>query len=164
MINVVQFRDSVIIEPLQALNLYHKGIFSESAVNLLLGTAQIESRMGTYLKQINGPALGVFQMEPATFIDLWMYLTRKNNDLLRSIMVYLGIASMPNLNMLVHNLAFSAIMARVKYLIIEEELPAKDDVKGLARYWKKYYNTSLGKGVEEDFISEYMNNIYSSSI
>ena len=43
------------------------GMYSESATNLLLGTAAQESRFGTYIKQINGPACGVFQIEPLTY-------------------------------------------------------------------------------------------------
>jgi hypothetical protein len=43
---------------------------SLNAIQLLMGTAAQESHLGTYLKQINGPALGVFQMEPNTEIDI----------------------------------------------------------------------------------------------
>jgi hypothetical protein len=61
-----QFRD-LIQRTLQDL-----GMHSESAVNLLLGTAAQESQFGTYFRQIGGgPALGVFQMEPDTEIDIW---------------------------------------------------------------------------------------------
>src|SRR6056297_2531573 len=45
------------------------GFYSESAVNLLMGTAAQESHLGHYIEQINGPAKGIFQMEPATFED-----------------------------------------------------------------------------------------------
>ena len=44
---------------------------SLSAVNLLLGTAAQESRLGEYIEQVNGPALGIFQMEPKTEIDIF---------------------------------------------------------------------------------------------
>ena len=41
------------------------------AIDLLMGTCAQESHMGTYLRQLGGgPALGIFQMEPFTFLDL----------------------------------------------------------------------------------------------
>ena len=52
--------------------LRHIGMWSEAAENLLLGTAAVESRMGTYLRQIGGPALG---MVHAMF---WKTLTERS--------------------------------------------------------------------------------------
>ena len=43
---------------------------SKNAQMLLLSTAAIESKCGYYIKQINGPALGIWQMEPATHTDI----------------------------------------------------------------------------------------------
>lgn len=41
-------------------------------------------------------------------------------------------------------------MTRLKYLLIPEEIP--DTVEGRARYWKKYYNTELGKGTVQHYL------------
>ena len=46
-------------------------IMSQDAVTLLTGTAAKESIVGKYVKQINGPALGIYQIEPNTHQDLW---------------------------------------------------------------------------------------------
>ena len=62
--NCLQFRD-LITRVLKEVALY-----SPAAVNLLLGTAAQESGFGTYLRQVKGPALSVFQIEEATFLDL----------------------------------------------------------------------------------------------
>ena len=35
---------------------------TDNIVNMLLETAYVESNCGEYIKQINGPACGVFQM------------------------------------------------------------------------------------------------------
>jgi len=49
--------------------LRHIGMWSGAAENLLLGTAAVESRMGTYLRQVGGgPALGIWQVEPVTHL------------------------------------------------------------------------------------------------
>ena len=75
--DVKQFKD-LIVEPV----LHAMGMYSESAVNLLLMTVAHESRMGHYIAQVGGPALGVYQIEPTTARDVVMrYLsTRKDLD------------------------------------------------------------------------------------
>ena len=65
MLDPNQFTKHIIRPALEAIDLY-----SKAAEELLLGTAIQESRL-VYLKQIGGgPALGLFQMEPATELDL----------------------------------------------------------------------------------------------
>ena len=47
------------------------GLYSLAAERLIVGTIYQESH-AKYLKQLgNGPALGVIQMEPATYGDIW---------------------------------------------------------------------------------------------
>ncbi|WP_328286209.1 hypothetical protein [Kozakia baliensis] len=65
-VDISQFKHLIVVPTLAAL-----GLGSPSAVNLVTGTALAESR-GAYLRQINGgPALGFWQMEPATHDDCW---------------------------------------------------------------------------------------------
>lgn len=119
---------------------------SEAAVNLLLGTAAQESRFGTYLRQLGGgPALGAFQMEPATYDDL-RERYRKHYPVL---MINGGAASLE------WNLKIAIVMARMKYRDDPHALPAADDLPGLAATWKRVYNTPLGKGTEAEFIENY---------
>ena len=59
---------------------------SNSAVNLLLGTAAQESRLGKYLHQINGPALGIYQCEPNTLDDIFNKYLRHRKELLRKVL------------------------------------------------------------------------------
>ncbi|MCP4762127.1 MAG: exodeoxyribonuclease V subunit gamma [archaeon] len=140
--NKNQFKE-LIEETLKEVDMY-----SESAVNLLLGTAAQESAFGTYLKQIKGPALGVFQMEPDTYRDIFDHYLKYRPNMIpwlkdRGALV------------MVYNLRFAIIMCRLRYRRVSEKLPENKDVNGLARYWKKYYNTKLGKGTEEEFIKNY---------
>ena len=45
---------------------------SPAAEALMLGTVAQESHCGRYLHQLGkGPALGIFQMEPTTYRDIW---------------------------------------------------------------------------------------------
>lgn len=119
------------------------GLGGDSAVNLLLGTAAVESAFGTYLKQIRGPALGVFQMEPATF----NWLHNKNKKRLWE----KGWLS-PIAEELVTNLELAIVFARLRYLADPEPLPAAENILGLAGYWKRIYNTHLGAGTVADFL------------
>lgn len=61
MINTNQLREYVIIPALSKLNAY-----SKDAEELLIFTCAVETNGGEYLKQIQGPALGIYQCEPTT--------------------------------------------------------------------------------------------------
>lgn len=151
-INVKQLKE-YIIEPA----LFKLGLYSESAVNLLLGTCAQESLMGTYLKQINGPALGIYQIEPLTYFDIFEHYLFSRKDLLRKVFKLIDWCYdfEPPQNVLIENLSFGTAIARIIYKRVPEALPDAHDIKGLARYWKKYYNTENGKGKPEEFILNY---------
>lgn len=128
-------------------------LYSEEAEALLLGTAAQESLFGTFLYQVNGPALGVFQMEPSTEIDIWERFLSNRVSLRRRLEDATG-ARMPG-NCLLFNLGYQIAMARIHYLRIREPLPEAGDLPGQARYWKKYYNTPKGKGREKEYIKNF---------
>ncbi len=56
---------------------------------------------------------------------------------------------------MVGNLYFAAAMCRLRYWDVPERLPDADDVRALARYWKRWYNTEQGAGHEDDFVDKY---------
>jgi len=131
---------------------------SNTAVNLLLGTAAQESNFGTYLRQLgDGPARGVFQMEPDTEMDIWKNYLSYRPGLIKTIQTVVGVSNstMTSILHLEGNLIYQIIMARLHYRRVKEPLPDVNDIKGLANYWKKYYNTALGKGTVEEFVKNY---------
>lgn len=134
------------------------GLASLAAENLILGTAAQESRMGHYLKQLGkGPALGIFQMEPATHNDIWQNYLAYHQDLAGRIWSYLPSAQrIPDPQYLVWNLKYAAAMCRVHYRRVKEPLPHATDIHALAEYWKRHYNTSAGRGTESEFVSNYL--------
>ena len=138
-------KDEVISPTLDAM-----GMDSRSAVSLLMGTAAHESRLGHFLKQVRGPARGIFQMEPATHDDIWRnYLDRRPPLMVR---VEQFLAPAPSrTQQLSTNLVYATAMARIHYWRVPEPLPAWDDIDALARYYKKYWNTYAGKATEKDF-------------
>lgn len=132
------------------------GFPSAGAVNLLLGTAAQESHFGTYLRQIRGPAKGVFQMEPATEYDIWENYLKARPHLIEKIKKVSGVIG-PDPDALECNLAYQIIMTRLHYRRRPEALPAADAIDYMAEYWKKYYNTPAGAGTEEEFKQNYRN-------
>ncbi len=49
-----------------------------------------------------------------------------------------------------YNVFLSLLFCRLYYLLKKPPVPA--DLKGRAKYWKKYYNTFLGKGTANHYI------------
>lgn len=150
-INCTQLKNEIIKPTLE-----HLGMYSESAVNLLLGTAAQESHMGKYIKQISGgPAVGIYQMEPATHDDIHTNYLSYRPGLEDKVFEFLGNAPSTLAQHLIGNLFYATAMARLHYLRVKEPLPKADDVEGLAEYWKDHYNTEAGKGTVEEFKENY---------
>ncbi len=118
-------------------------LHSPAAANLLLGTAAAESDFGTYIRQVNGPARGIFQMELGTF--LWLQAVYGKRY---SIAVH-------QFEEIEWDLKLAILFARLRYRVIPSPLPEAYDLLGLANYWKKYYNTYLGAGTVQDFLDKY---------
>ena len=146
-IRAKDLRECVIRPVLQKLDLY-----SLEAEELMLLTVAQESQMGYYLKQVNGPALGIYQIEPATYMDVLRYLRHRPE--LRNIVDSLATSSFDS-DELIWNLAYATAIARVKYAMIPEAIPLT--LEGQARYYKQYYNTLLGKATEDEAIKNYIN-------
>ena len=152
-IDIDQFR-TMVVRPV----LHYLSMHSNAAENLLIGTALQESRLH-YLHQLGGgPAIGVFQMEPATHDDIFEnYLEYK--AVLRGKVYGLQIPQSRPLNgnaaHMAGNLYYAAAMARVHYYRVPRALPGPDDVHGLAAYWKRWYNTPLGAGTVEEAIPHF---------
>jgi len=128
----------------------HLGLRSDGAERLLLGTAMTESRLWHLVQMNGGPALGVYQVEPATHDDIRRYLLhrRRLGSLVDSLL-----APWPTPEtQLITNLAYATAIARVIYWRKPEPLPTVDDIPGLAAYWKLHFNTPAGHGQTAHFI------------
>lgn len=138
----------LIKETLKEIDLY-----SEDAVNLLMGTAAQESHLGTYIRQLgSGPALGIFQMEPSTFKDIMINYLYFKPELLKKILHSCKQSMITPID-IVWNLKLAICFARLQYYRRPEPLPTTKG--GYAAYWKQFYNTHLGKGTEQEFINNY---------
>ena len=156
MINATQLRMEIIRPVLKQLE--PEIPYSIAAENLLMGTCAQESRMGSFVVQVgNGPAQGIFQMEPDTENDIWENYLFYRKELNDKIMYQIGCVNNqhPNLNEMVGNLYYQVAMARVHYYRVPMAMPEEDNVEQMAHYWKIYYNTPDGKGTIEEFVENY---------
>lgn len=142
-------REYIIIPALKYIDLY-----SEAAVNLLLGTAAQETHMGDYIRQIGGgPALGIYQIEPNTHKDVFDNFLKYRQDFCEKTRTCSVGTSMDEA--LIGSLFYQTLIARLIYYRVPEALPEADDILGLAQYWKKYFNTYLGAGKVDEFVDNY---------
>ena len=120
---------------------------SVAAEQLLMGTALQESGL-MYLRQIGGgPALGLFQMEPATHNDIWSSFL----DYRPKLQVLMGSFN-SDVSALKTDLLYAACMARIHYWRRPEPLPAENDFPAQAAYWKDHYNTREGHGSVSQYL------------
>src|SRR6185503_15996470 len=134
MIDVNQLRKYVIQPPLKSIGLYSPG-----AEELLVATAAVESRLGTFVKQENGPAVGLYQMEPNTFNDI-IHNDADVNKI--NILMVCGFRVIPDALEMVTNMKLATIMARLHYHRFPDPIPDAADIQGIWNLYKKRWNTN----------------------
>lgn len=160
MINYNQFREHIVIPVLKYLE--PEIPFSEEAVDLLMMTCAHESKGGTFLKQINGPALGVYQMEPDTHRDIWDNFLGFRSGLNHKCFRLINDAGYGLAGQMVYDFQYATAMARVHYYRVPLALPTKagytehEYLSQLASYAKTYYNTELGKAKSIDYYRDFI--------
>ena len=139
-------------------------MYSQEAEDLIFGTGLIESNYD-YLKQWNdGIARSWWQIEPGmtgaqdTIVNYLKYRPKLIKKCAIAARVpqdaFLPIMKEEHLSeLLEYNIAYAIIMCRLKYLRIPKKFPKT--VEEMSHYWKKYFNTELGKGDSEEFIEKY---------
>lgn len=132
-----------------------KDLWSPEAEELLLGTAAHESHLGTYLRQIKGPARGAFGMEPANERDIWNNYLTFRPDRVDELGFICGVV-MPSDSALEADLRYQILMARLHYRRIKQPLPHIDDLSGQAEYWDRHYNRNPHKGWPRQYIADYL--------
>lgn len=150
MVNPKQVLERVIRPVLSTL-----GLGSPAAEQLLLGTMAQESLMGLYIKQVSGPALGIYQMEPTTHDDIWENFLAYRPGLADIVRSFAGSFNGPSAVEMVGNYNYATAMARVHYFRVPDPLPAFDDIEAQAKYWKVHYNTVNGAGSPWQYTRKY---------
>lgn len=126
--------------------------YSIEAENLICGTGAQESAYGKYRKQINGPALGIIQMEPATFNDIVNNFLRYHPNIADKIkqIAHVNVFSAADL---VNNDKLAICFCRLQYY--RQSAPIPTDLNAQAAYYKQYYNTPKGKATTDQYLENY---------
>jgi hypothetical protein len=157
---VAQFRRFVVEPTLRYLDPLVP--YSEAAVALLVGTAVHESGLEFFDQWTGpddktlGPALGFFEIEEATFRDVYdRFLDLPKFVQLKERVRALTALEPSLVEQLVSNLRFQTAIARVRFFMSPRALPAADDIEGLAATWKRDYNTLAGAGTTAQWLFHY---------
>lgn len=151
MINSTQLRELIIRPTLIDLIMY-----SEDAEELMLFTCAIETNGGSYVKQVNGPALGIYQMEPKTYNDLWQNYLNKKVETLLILTTNFDCMRMPPEDRLIYDLRYATAMTRLFYSRIQEKIPNRKDLPALWSFYKRYYNTVEGSSERSKSVQKYL--------
>jgi hypothetical protein len=147
-INAAQFRQYVLEPALDAL--VPAGIPRNPAADaLVLATIAQESLLGTYLAQVDGPALGIGQIEPASLADL---ITRLTAAEYRACLTLVP----PNVTFalsLPSNLQLATALVRLFYWHKPFPLATSVTIAWLWATYKQWYNTSAGAANAAKFVT-----------
>ena len=114
----------------------------EDAVNLLLETASAETNLGETVDTTWNSGIGIMQFDPLSFVDL-------QNRISKSTLLKIKNCFDVDFKKLVvgdlrYSVFLSVLSARLKYMLIPQPIP--NNLLLRAEYWKRYYNSVLGKG------------------
>ena len=127
-------------------------LWDENSEMLVFLTGIAESGY-TNLKQVSGPALSYWQIEPDTHTFLKEYLEKPERVNLKSrILSACEMIILPSHHQLVYNMRYAAIMCRVRYLNAKPCIPFWNDAVGMAEYHAKWYNRGGKADVEKNTI------------
>lgn len=131
-----------VVQPaLLYLSQWEPRLDSPVARALMLGTAMVESNLTELQQHGGGPAVGLWQVEPATHDDIWQNWLAYRPDMhaaLRALAVF-----DPKPDEMRYNLLYACAVARLVYWRDKQPLPPMEAEK-LAIAHKRIYNTHLG--------------------
>lgn len=141
-------KNHIITPALQAINSY-----SDDRLDMVFVTGAAES-LYKHIRQIKGPALGWFQMEPKTHDSLWnSFLGSSKRRGLVNGLAYLS-KTPGDFHELEVNPWYAAAMCAIHYMRFPEPLPRAGDRMAQAVYYKEYYNTVAGKATVGGFLEK----------
>lgn len=153
---VKAFRESVIRPVLENMAKMAKdeALKGPAVEELLLGIACHESDGLLYARQIQGPAIGPYQVEVATYGDLFKNFLLYRQRLAAAVSAWDGF-SQGDPSEMAFNWYYATAVARAQLYRFPEALPAAGDLKGQAAWWKRRWNSNLGAGTVEQYIAHW---------
>ena len=127
------------------------------ALDLVYNTGLVESKY-VYLKQMKGPAVGFFQIEPWVGVSTCNDYLKFRESLMKQVAevcfldwkYFLEPKEEEWRYILTTNIAAQIVFCRLHYRRVPKPLPRT--LEEQASQWKQYYNTAKGKGTPEHFM------------
>lgn len=137
----------------ERLSIVPKG--SKDHVALLMETSAVESSRGYIVRQVGGPARGIFQMEPTTERCMRSWLKDNFPRVHDEVMAFYDKKKSPEWN-LTHNVPYNVAMSTAYYWRRMGDSLAGNitTLEDRAKVWKTHYNTYLGKGSIAGYIKK----------
>lgn len=114
---------------------------------LMLETACAETGLGQIKDKTVGAGLGLTQFDKLPFKDTKNRGMRYRAKIKAELGIDIQLVKWEHLR---YSPFLALLFTRIFYLLRKGKVP--DTLEGRARYWKKYYNTRLGKGTPEHYI------------
>lgn len=127
---------------------------ASKAIPLMVGTACAETHFGTLRDRHIQQGRGVYQLDEVRFKDIRQYMLFQRPEFNVMCINEFGI----DIQYVGYGIAIdyspllSTILCRIGYYMKPEALPAAGDTKGQAAYYKKHWNSSLGKSSTEKYL------------
>lgn len=121
-----------------------------AAVYLLCETAAAETQYGTFRDATpNGAGRGLYQCDEIPFLDVQSRARNSDVDAIKQAFdIDIKSVKWADLN---YSPLLATIFARLHYKLRPDAVPQA--LKGRAEYWKKHYNSVLGKGTVEHYLA-----------
>jgi len=124
---------------------------SEEARDLIYKTGMAESGYRALEGYGANPAIGFWQVEPVTMYDtIDNYINYRPE--LKTKIYALGYDDKDAEMRLMSNLSLQVAFCRLKYRRDRYPLPKVVNIEAQAKYWKRVYNSELGRGTVKHFI------------
>ena len=122
---------------------------NNNACKLLLETAGAETALGKTRDLTIGAGQGICQFDRIGFDDVVERIKLSDYIIIQERMgIDIKLVRWEDLR---YNVLLSFLFARLKYKKIPEEVPTTMEKRAI--YWKKYYNSTLGKGTLGHYLS-----------
>jgi len=124
---------------------------SPEARELIFKTGMAESGYRAIEQHGGGPAVGYFQVEPATIKDtIDNYVTYRQH--IQTKLWGLGFDDKDMVLRVMGNIPLQVAFCRLKYRRDKHALPPCGNLEAQGKYWKRVYNSYKGKGTVEHFM------------
>ena len=124
---------------------------SPEARELIFRTGMAESGYRAIEQHGGGPAVGYFQVEPATINDtITNYVTYRQE--IQTKLWSLGFEGKDSALRVMGSIPLQVAFCRLKYRRDKYALPSCGDLEAQGEYWKRVYNTYKGKGTVKHFM------------